>query len=124
MEREGTFYSSFDWHPLSVQAALANLRSIRKHKTQLLANVAAMSDYFHTRLSQIKFQSAPAIRIQGLAIALQFKKPRAVSQLLEKTQKRRLLLTNTGDSTLLILPALNIDRKTARKGLDILASCA
>ena len=45
------FYSTYGWHPLSVAAALANLRYWGKHKDRMLANVADQGDYFRSRLS-------------------------------------------------------------------------
>jgi acetylornithine/succinyldiaminopimelate/putrescine aminotransferase len=120
MEANGTFYSTYGWHPLSVQAAIANIRSMIKHKKSLLKNVAALSAWFDARLSELDFSRPVRIRVKGLAIALEFQSARYASKLQDKCRKNGLILTSAGESTVLLLPALNMDRKTARKGLDIL----
>lgn len=64
------FYSTYGWHPLAVDAAIANLRWILKHQATLLAHVNAMSEYFCERLSHIKFKREATLRISGLAIGI------------------------------------------------------
>ena len=50
MEEEGSFYSTYGWHPRSVALSIAALRYLIKHKDRLLRNAAKLSDYFAERL--------------------------------------------------------------------------
>lgn len=123
MEENGSFYSTFGWHPYSVHAALANLRYWRRHENRILRHVAAMSDLFRTRLRRMKFEGLREMRVHGLAIALEFKSDGIVSGLEQACQERGLLVTDGGEESLLLLPPLNIERRVAERGLDILESC-
>jgi acetylornithine/succinyldiaminopimelate/putrescine aminotransferase len=123
LEEEGDAYSTYGWHPLSTEAAIASVRYMVRHRTRLLEHVARMSDYFRRRLVQMDFKQEPAIRIRGLAIALEFEDEDYVSQLHERSHARGLLCSGEG-ANLLLLPALNITREAAKKGLDILQRCA
>jgi adenosylmethionine-8-amino-7-oxononanoate aminotransferase len=40
-ENDGTFYSTYGWHPRSVAAAIATLRDLKANRARLLAGVAA-----------------------------------------------------------------------------------
>jgi acetylornithine/succinyldiaminopimelate/putrescine aminotransferase len=71
-EEEGSFYSTYGWHPLAVEAALANVRSWIRHKTKLLAHVNAIGTVFAERLAQIEFKQRSTVRAKGLAIAVEF----------------------------------------------------
>ena len=62
------------------------------------------------------------IHIQGLAIGIECGEERYVEGLAERCLRKGLLAAPEGD-TLLLIPALNIDPDTARKGLDILEEC-
>jgi adenosylmethionine-8-amino-7-oxononanoate aminotransferase len=43
-KNDGTFYSTYGWHPRSVDAALATLRSLKTNRARLLSSVAEMSE--------------------------------------------------------------------------------
>jgi acetylornithine/succinyldiaminopimelate/putrescine aminotransferase len=122
MEENGNFYSTYGWHPLSVDVAIANIEYLMQHRKRLLENVAATSDYFYGRLSAMDFEEAPEIRMRGLAIGVDVGDEEYASKIKDECRKAGLLLT-TESSALLLLPALNIERVVARKGLDILESC-
>jgi acetylornithine/succinyldiaminopimelate/putrescine aminotransferase len=122
MEENGNFYSTYGWHPLSVDVAIANIEYLMQHRKRLLENVAATSDYFYGRLSAMEFEEAPEIRMRGLAIGVDVGDEEYASKIKDECRKAGLLLT-TESSALLLLPALNIERVVARKGLDILESC-
>jgi acetylornithine/succinyldiaminopimelate/putrescine aminotransferase len=122
MEENGNFYSTYGWHPLSVDVAIANIEYLMQHRKRLLEHVAATSDYFYGRLSAMEFEEAPEIRMRGLAIGVDVGDEEYASKIKDECRKAGLLLT-TESSTLLLLPALNIERVVARKGLDILESC-
>jgi acetylornithine/succinyldiaminopimelate/putrescine aminotransferase len=119
MEKNGAFYSTYGWHPRSVEAAIATLRYIMKNEKRLFAQVAAMSDYFQTRLEAMSFERKAEIRVRGLAIGIDFGSEDYCDQLGERCRRNGLLVSPEGE-TVLLIPALNIDPAAARKGLDIL----
>lgn len=123
MEERGAFYSTYGWHPLSVDVAIANIRYIVKHKARLLGHVLEMSDYFHDRLLQMKFEEASEIRMEGLAIGVDVNSEGYAAKIQERARKAGLLITTAG-STVMLLPALTIDQATAGRGLDILQAAA
>jgi acetylornithine/succinyldiaminopimelate/putrescine aminotransferase len=121
-ENDGTFYSTYGWHPRSVDAAIATLRYVKEHRKRLLAGVGEMSEYFRVRLLQLEFEKPAAVRVQGLAIGIDVG-DEAYAERVQARCRRAGLLLSTEGSTLLLLPALTIDRATAAKGIDILARC-
>jgi 4-aminobutyrate aminotransferase-like enzyme len=118
------FYSTYGWHPLSVAAALANLRYWSMNSAALLANVESQSDFFRARLSAMKFAEQASVRIMGLAIGIEFsERSHYASRLGERCREAGLLVSTEDDNLLTMFPALTIDRKTVREGLDILEGC-
>ena len=81
-----------------------------------------MSAYFRARHLQLDFKNPASVRVQGLAIGVDLGDEDYADKLQTKCRREGLLISTEG-STLLLLPALTIDRATAEKGLDILASC-
>jgi acetylornithine/succinyldiaminopimelate/putrescine aminotransferase len=122
LERDGNVYSTYGWHPLSVDVAIANVRWIKRNQRRLLRQVHRTSTYFAERLRAMPFQEEAEIRWRGLAIAVDVRDDKYAERVAKKCRARGLLL-DPQDSVLLILPALNIDRATAKKGLDILEAC-
>jgi acetylornithine/succinyldiaminopimelate/putrescine aminotransferase len=123
MEAKGEFYSTYGWHPRSTDVAIASLRRIIRDKRKLLAHVAATSDYFRERIGAIEFGSKVTLNMLGLAIGLHFDDDDYGDGLAERCRRNGLLVASqSGD--VLLLPALNIDRRTASRGLDILAQSA
>jgi adenosylmethionine-8-amino-7-oxononanoate aminotransferase len=114
-----SFYSTFGWHPVSVAAALASSRYFVAHREEILTNVNRLSDYFGTRLSAMKFEGLTALNIAGLAIALEFEDDDAAERIADRCRRKGLLVSDEGGD-LMLLPALTMDRATARRGLDIL----
>jgi 4-aminobutyrate aminotransferase-like enzyme len=119
MEENGNFYSTYGWHPRSVNVAIATLQYIIKYRDRLLRGVGKMSDYFRERLSLMDFKHPAELRIAGLAIGIDLNDEDYVSKIQAKCRRQGLLLTTEG-STLLLLPALNIDHAVAEQGLNIL----
>ncbi|HZZ91982.1 MAG TPA: aminotransferase class III-fold pyridoxal phosphate-dependent enzyme, partial [Usitatibacter sp.] len=122
MEADGVFYSTYGWHPRSTAIALATLRYIERHEDALLEAVADTSDYFRARLETMELGSDAEIRIRGLAIGVDLHDGKRASEVGERC-RRAGLLVSAEDTTVLLIPALNIARATARKGLDILERC-
>jgi acetylornithine/succinyldiaminopimelate/putrescine aminotransferase len=119
-ENDGTFYSTYGWHPRSVAAAITTLRDLKANRAGLLTGVAEMSEYFRVRLLQLEFEQPAAVRIQGLAIGIDVGAEDYADTIQEKCRRNGLLVSTEG-STVLLRPSLVIDRRTAARGLDILA---
>jgi 4-aminobutyrate aminotransferase-like enzyme len=121
MEEKGaTFYSTYGWHPRSVAAAIATVRGLKANRARLLAGVAEMSEYFRARLLQLEFARPAALRIQGLAIGIDVGREDYADAIHDKCRRNGLLVSTEG-SMVLLLPSLAIDKRTAARGLDILA---
>ena len=119
-EHGGTLYSTYGWHPRSVAAAIATLGNLKANRARLLAGVADMSEYFRVRLLQLEFEQPAAVRIQGLAIGIDVGDEDYADAVQDKCRRNGLLVSTEG-STVLLLPSLTIDKRTAARGLDILA---
>ena len=119
-ENDGTFYSTYGWHPRSVRATIATLRDLKANRARLLAGVAEMSEYFRVRLLQLEFKQPAAVRIQGLAIGVDVGDEDYADTVQDKCRRNGLLVSTEG-STVLLLPSLVIDQRTAARGLDMLA---
>jgi 4-aminobutyrate aminotransferase-like enzyme len=93
------------------------------HRRRLLAHVNAMSDYFRDPLLGMEFRESVGLSIMGLAIAVDVGNERYASRVEERCRRRGLLVTSQ-ETKVLLLPALNLDERTARRGLDILEAAA
>src|SRR4029078_4053424 len=102
------------------RAAIAPRRDLKAHRTRLPPDVAEMSEYFRVRLLQLEFDRPAAVRIQGLAIGIDVGDEDYADTLHDKGRRNGLLVSTEG-STVLLLPSLAIDKRTAARGLDILA---
>jgi acetylornithine/N-succinyldiaminopimelate aminotransferase len=118
------FYSSYGWHPLAVEAALATQEYWRQHRGEILQNVSERSDELRHRLSIMDFTSqSPEIRIQGLAIGIGLGDEEYVSQI-EKQCRANGLLVFAEEDSLVMFPPLTVDHDTLNEALDILAHAA
>lgn len=122
LEQDGNVYSTYGWHPLSVDVAIANVRWIKRNQKRVLRQVDRTSSYFADRLREMTFQEEPEVRRRGLAIAVDVRDEKYAERVAKKCRTRGLLLS-VQESVLLMLPALNVDRATAKDGLDILEAC-
>lgn len=123
MEYEFSFYSTYGWYPLSTEAAIANIKYIMKNEKKLEKNTNEMSKYFVERLSQMKFKYPAKIHAKGLAIGVEFQHADYANEIVTKAQKNGVLFSPRNNKIFTLFPALNIDRKTAAKGLDIMEKC-
>ena len=122
LEEDGNVYSTYGWHPLSVDVAIENVRWIKRNQSRLLRQVDRTSNYFLDRLRGMPFSEEPELRWRGLAIAVDVHDEKYAERVATKCRARGLLLDQQ-ENVLLLLPALNIDRATASDGLDILEAC-
>ena len=118
VQKTFSFYSTYAWHPLSVDAALANVRYFINHKEDLLRHVIEVSAYFEARLFQMRFKFPTTIRMRGLAIGVEVDEPGYAAKI-HKTLESGLLLSAEND-VLKLFPALTVTQETAKEGLDIL----
>jgi acetylornithine/succinyldiaminopimelate/putrescine aminotransferase len=122
-EFDFSFYSTFGWHPLNVEATVASLRYLRKNKKRLFKNGAKLSDYIQKRLGRMDFQHPVKINAKGLAIGVEFGKAGYSNKIIRNCLKNGLLIANATPTNFVIYPALNMTLKTAREGMDILEKC-
>ncbi|MCM2349403.1 MAG: aspartate aminotransferase family protein [Bacteriovoracaceae bacterium] len=109
-------YSTYGWHPLSVEAALTNIRYLQRNWGELEENIFIMNEYFMQRLSLMDFRVRPKISSMGLAIHVGFEQPKYAREISQKAFENGLIISQ-GIS---MYPALNIDFETAKEGLDLL----
>ena len=117
------FYSTFGWHPLNVAATTIGLKYLLKNKAKLLRNATTLSEYFEKRLRAMNFRESAQIRIKGLAIGVRFESSNYGSEIIQRCVNQGLLIADATSKDIVMYPPLNLDMKTAKKGLDILEKC-
>ena len=122
MTGEGSYYSTYGWHPRSVHAAMATLRFLISHGKSLYENAQAISDYCCERLHRAPWRTACEIRVRGPAIALDVGDERHAQRIEKRCRDERLLVSAEGTSVLL-LPPLVVERALVEEALDILERC-
>lgn len=117
-----SFYSTFGWHPLSVTAAITNIKYLIKNKKMLLSNATKRGQYIEQRLKKMRFAYPANIRIKGLAVGITFSNDHYANEIILRCLKKGLLLA-TSSTNFMIIPALDIDEKILKTGMDILEQC-
>jgi acetylornithine/succinyldiaminopimelate/putrescine aminotransferase len=115
------FYSTYGWHPLAVEAAIANIRYWIKNKEKIFRNVTALSQCFTDRLTQMKFKKGATVRILGLAIGIEVSDKKYAERIRQKSMEKGLLFDTQGQ-TLTFFPPLTLRQAIAEEGLEILES--
>jgi acetylornithine/succinyldiaminopimelate/putrescine aminotransferase len=118
LEEDGNIWSTFGWHPRSVAVAIATVRYLERNKKKLLDNVDRMSLYLTERLLGMDFERAPSLCVKGLAIGVDLGDEDYASRIEEKCRRKGLLVVSQ-DESILLLPALTIDRTVAKRAMDI-----
>jgi acetylornithine/succinyldiaminopimelate/putrescine aminotransferase len=121
-ETELDFYSTYGWHPVAVEAAIATQLYWREHRDAVLASVAERSVQLRQQLSLMEWPKEPELRIQGLACAVEVSDSEYARNLEERAREAGLLMF-AEDKSLVLFPAVTIDEETLQTGLDILADC-
>jgi adenosylmethionine-8-amino-7-oxononanoate aminotransferase len=116
VEDEVGFWSTYGWHPSSVDVALATVGWLKKNAGKLMRHVDEISAFIAERLGAMDFEE---IRIRGMAIAADTGDKDAASEIAERCRKNGLLLT-TSDTAITMFPPLTLDGRTAKQALDIL----
>jgi acetylornithine/succinyldiaminopimelate/putrescine aminotransferase len=123
LEGRLSFYSTYGWHPLGIEAALATVDFFRARGEELMRNVEARGRQFEERLRRMDFGTEATVTRKGLAIAVKFGSDDRADDLLERCQEAGLLVSGGGGS-LRLTPALTINEGTVDEGLEILERCA
>jgi acetylornithine/succinyldiaminopimelate/putrescine aminotransferase len=119
LEEDGNIWSTFGWHPRSVAVAIATLRYLTRNKKKLLDNVDQISLYIVERLLVMDFEKKPSLCIKGLAIGVDLGDEDYATRVAEKCRRKGLLVVPQ-DESILLLPALTVDRALAQRAMDIL----
>jgi adenosylmethionine-8-amino-7-oxononanoate aminotransferase len=112
------FWSTYGWHPSSVDTAIATVGWLKRNAGKLMRHVDEVSAYIADRLRAMNLEE---IRIRGMAIAAETTGEDAASKIAERCRKNGLLVTTSG-AAITMFPPLILDRRTAKQGLDILES--
>lgn len=124
IEGELDFYSTFGWHPLAVEAALATTQYWREHRAEVLQNVVDREAELRHQLSIVEWKTENVeLRIQGLAVGIGLGDEEYAKHIEEQCRGRGLLLAAEEDS-LVLFPPLTIDHETMAEALEIIAQAA
>jgi 4-aminobutyrate aminotransferase-like enzyme len=123
VEKTMSVSSADAWPPASMRAALANLEYLGRHEESRLLAVCEMGAYIQMRLAQMRFGAAATIRGRGLAVAVELEDRGRAERIVERCRERGLLLGRGAGGVIEIVPPLTIDRRTVRRGLDVLERC-
>lgn len=119
VEEKIGLYSSFGWHPISVDASMAALKVLINSKDSIFQNIKSINKVFLEKLQKIDFKNEVEIKSMGMAIAVDVQDEDYASKIKEECLKAGLLM-NTEGSNLSFLPPLNINEQTVLEGLEIL----
>lgn len=114
------FYSTFGWHPSSVDVAIATVRWLIRNETRLLNHVGQISAYVRDRLEAMDFGQSVEVRARGMAIAVEIDGDEDLASAIADRCRRGGLLLTTAGNALTMFPPLTIDRRTAKQAMDIL----
>ena len=112
------FYSTFGWHPLATEAALATLDVWHEDGDEILENVQQRSADFASRLLALPWPVDAELRIKGLAIAVELDE-RSAGKIEDRCRDLGLLVS-AEDEYLMMLPPLTIDDDDTAEAFDIL----
>lgn len=117
--RRAHFYSTYGWHPLAVEAALATLDRWEEEGEELLANVRARRRQIEARLRAMGFETGTDFRGLGLALAVEMRSEDDAAEVVARCRRRGLLVSND-EETLSLLPPLVVDEETVDRAMDVL----
>jgi putrescine aminotransferase len=116
-------YSTYGWHPLSVEASLAFLGYFLKRKIEIFKHADEVSRYFEKRLKQMKFKHPAEIRVVGMAMGIEFKQENYNVEIVNKCLEKGLFIDVLLGPVITIFPPLTMSMEVAKEGLDIFESC-
>ncbi len=112
-------YSTYGWHPLATEAALAVCDIWRREEDVLLAQIAERSEQFAEAFARMDLPEEVAIRIKGLAIGIDLPEGASADDVVDGCRERGLVVEGEEDQ-LSLFPPLTIDRNTAEQGVEVL----
>lgn len=119
LQEDFYFYSTYGWHPFSVDASLAAIKFLKKNQKSIFSNVKNIHDLFLTKLKEMPFKESIIINAIGLAFGIKIDNLDYLGQIKNRAKRNGLLLTTEG-GFLGLFPSLTIDARTAAAGLEIL----
>jgi 4-aminobutyrate aminotransferase-like enzyme len=122
MRYESSYYSTYGWHPRSVEAAQATLSYYSENRDFLESNTQEMGRHIVDQMSQMDFKEDPRFSHLGLAIGVNFENEVYGRRIVEKAEEEGLILSE-GEQGFTMFPALNIELATVEEGLEILRRC-
>jgi 4-aminobutyrate aminotransferase-like enzyme len=117
LERAGSPYSTFGWHPRSVAAALATLRVFVRDRREIERRVERASSRIVDRLRRMPFAHRGVLQGVGLALAVRFERA-GYPEKVEERARANGLVVSADEETLSFFPPLTIDDATLEEGLD------
>jgi acetylornithine/succinyldiaminopimelate/putrescine aminotransferase len=121
VEGDYSFYSTFGWMPIAVEAALGTLDYWDKHGDKLLENIAARSAQLENALREI-FEDVE-ISVKGVAANVKLDDEDRVSRIQKRCTERGLIVIGE-EEELMLLPPCTVDEETMDDALEILATAA
>ncbi len=118
-----SYFSTFAWSPMACAIAAENIRILnRRHLTEKSSILGIFAlKYLQKNLK--KNYLVREIRGLGLEIAIEFSREHLAKRIFDSSFKKGVILfKNDRPRLLFIQPPLSIDKKTLKKGLDIIIS--
>ncbi|MGC8572195.1 MAG: aminotransferase class III-fold pyridoxal phosphate-dependent enzyme [Candidatus Micrarchaeia archaeon] len=126
----GSHANTFGGNLVSIAAGYAQLKYVEKNKERLKESIKRKGAYALKRLEEMKekFECIGDVRGLGLMLAIEFVKDKKSKEadkkirddVIMKCYEKGLLLLSAGESSIRIIPNLNIDEKNLEKGLNII----
>lgn len=110
------FWSTYGWHPASVDLAIATVGWLQQNGEKLMRHVDEISASIAGRLGEMDFEE---VRVRGMAIAADTGDEDRASKIVDRCRKNGLLVTTSG-AAITMFPPLTLDARTAKQALDIL----
>lgn len=111
-------YSTYGWHPASVDAAIANLNFLQKNRSRLLKNVTVMEALCNRRLAEMKFKGGD-IRSKGLAISVDVKKSFYAFKIALSCFNKGLIIS-PDENHIVLFPPITVTEEVTNRAFDIL----
>jgi len=114
----GVHGTTFGGNHLAARAAFETLKIIVTR--DLLDNVNALSDYFLRRLEAFAKIAKCIKEVRGLGLHIGIELDRPGAEVVEICRARGLLVNCTAETTIRLVPPLNLSLESAAEGLEIL----
>ncbi|MGC8649022.1 MAG: aminotransferase class III-fold pyridoxal phosphate-dependent enzyme [Candidatus Micrarchaeia archaeon] len=126
----GSHANTFGGNLVAIAAAYEQLKYVSSNKAALIASIEKKHRYAMKRLNEMKerFESVGDVRGLGMMLAIEFVKDKKSKEPDTKMREavvmesfyNGLLLLEAGESSIRLIPPVNIDDKNLEKGLDII----